>query len=88
MGLGVPTMDTTRARTELGWTPRYTSTEALLELLEGMRDPVGAPTPPLEPMRRRTGPREGVRHRGRQQAGMTAPKDREHLPMCGASRRA
>ena len=32
-----------------GWTPRHTSTEALLELLEGMRDPVGAPTPPLEP---------------------------------------
>jgi UDP-glucose 4-epimerase len=49
MGLAVPTMDTTRAHTELGWTPRYTSTEALLELLEGMRNPVGAPTPPLEP---------------------------------------
>ena len=32
-----------------GGTPRHTSTEALLELLEGMRDPVGAPTPPLEP---------------------------------------
>jgi UDP-glucose 4-epimerase len=49
MGLGVPTMDVTRAREELGWTPRYTAVEALHELLEGLRHPVGAPTPPLDP---------------------------------------
>jgi UDP-glucose 4-epimerase len=42
-------MDTSRARRELGWTPRRTSTEALAELLEGMRAPAGLPTPPLEP---------------------------------------
>ena len=49
MGLAVPTMDTRRAREELGWTPRHSSRAALLELLEGMRDPTGAPTPPLDP---------------------------------------
>jgi nucleoside-diphosphate-sugar epimerase len=49
MGLGVPVMDTRRAREELGWTPRYSSTEALHELLAGLRHPIGAPTPPLDP---------------------------------------
>lgn len=47
MALAVPIMDTTRARTELGWTPRYTSGDALLELLEGMRQSEGLATPPL-----------------------------------------
>jgi UDP-glucose 4-epimerase len=49
MGLAVPVMDTRRARRELGWTPRYSATETLHELLAGMRHPTGAPTPPLEP---------------------------------------
>lgn len=49
MGLGVPVMDTTRARTELGWTPRHTAADALLELVEGMREGAGDPTPPLSP---------------------------------------
>jgi nucleoside-diphosphate-sugar epimerase len=49
MGLAVPTMDTRRAREELGWSPRHSSREALLELLDGMRHPTGAPTPPLDP---------------------------------------
>ena len=49
MGLAVPTMDTSRARGELGWTPRHSSQAALRELLDGMRHPTGAPTPPLEP---------------------------------------
>ena len=48
MGLGVPLMDTARARTELGWTPRYGADEALLELLDGMRAGADYPTPPLE----------------------------------------
>jgi UDP-glucose 4-epimerase len=47
LALGVPIMDTRRARTELGWTPKRTSTQALLELLEGMRAGVDYPTPPL-----------------------------------------
>ena len=49
MGLAVPVMDSRRAREELGWTPRYSATETLHELLAGMRHPTGAPTPPLEP---------------------------------------
>ena len=49
MALGVPIMDTTRAREELGWTPRYSGGEALRELLEGMSDAAGLPTPPMHP---------------------------------------
>jgi nucleoside-diphosphate-sugar epimerase len=48
MGLGVPVMDTRRAREELGWTPTRSSTSALLELLAGMRGSAGGPTPPLD----------------------------------------
>jgi nucleoside-diphosphate-sugar epimerase len=49
MGLQVPTMDTRRAREELGWSPRYDAGEALADLLEGLRKSSGLPTPPLEP---------------------------------------
>jgi nucleoside-diphosphate-sugar epimerase len=49
MGLSVPLMDTTRARTELGWTPRRSAADALLELLDGMREGAGKDTPPLAP---------------------------------------
>ena len=58
MALAVPLLDTTRAREELGWTPRRTAGEALLELLEGMRDGAGTTTPPLDP---RTSGRARVR---------------------------
>jgi UDP-glucose 4-epimerase len=47
MGLAVPLMDTTRARTELGWEPRRGADEALRELLAGMRERAGLDTPPL-----------------------------------------
>ena len=49
MGLTVPVMDTRRAREELGWAPRRDATEALRELLAGMREPAGMDTPPLRP---------------------------------------
>jgi UDP-glucose 4-epimerase len=49
MALGVPLMDTTRARTELGWEPRRRADDALRELLGGMAEGAGAPTPPLDP---------------------------------------
>jgi UDP-glucose 4-epimerase len=49
MALAVPIMDTTRAREELGWQPRHSSGDALLELLGGMRDASGVNTPPLSP---------------------------------------
>jgi UDP-glucose 4-epimerase len=43
-----PLLDTTRARTELSWVPRYTSEAALLDLLAGLREDAGVSTPPLE----------------------------------------
>lgn len=45
--LGLPIMDTSRARTELGWMPRYSSTHAVSELIEGLREGSGKDTPPL-----------------------------------------
>ncbi|HMI82102.1 MAG TPA: NAD-dependent epimerase/dehydratase family protein [Solirubrobacterales bacterium] len=49
LALGVPMMDTTRAREELGWEPAVTSLQALDELLDGLRHAEGGPTPPLDP---------------------------------------
>jgi nucleoside-diphosphate-sugar epimerase len=48
-GLGVPLMDSARARRELGWTPSHSAVEAFEELFDGLRDGSGAPTPPLDP---------------------------------------
>jgi UDP-glucose 4-epimerase len=47
MALAVPLMDCTRARRELGWEPSRSSTDALAELLEGMREGAKEQTPPL-----------------------------------------
>jgi nucleoside-diphosphate-sugar epimerase len=49
MALGVPLMDTTRAREELGWEPTHTAGAALLELIDAMRRGDGLPTAPLQP---------------------------------------
>jgi UDP-glucose 4-epimerase len=49
MGLAVPLMDTTRAREELRWEPARSAGDALLELLDGMRERAGIETPPLAP---------------------------------------
>jgi UDP-glucose 4-epimerase len=49
MALSVPLMDTTRAHEELGWRPRRSAGDALLDLLEGLRERSGADTPPLAP---------------------------------------
>jgi UDP-glucose 4-epimerase len=49
MGLEVPLMDWSRAQRELGWRPRHSATEALEDLLAGMREGAGLDTPPLEP---------------------------------------
>jgi UDP-glucose 4-epimerase len=47
MGLGVPLMSTERARLQLGWSPRRTATEAVRELIAGMRDGADDRTAPL-----------------------------------------
>ena len=49
MALGVPLMDISRARAELGWTPAHSAGDALLELLDGMHRSDGIATPPLKP---------------------------------------
>jgi nucleoside-diphosphate-sugar epimerase len=52
MAAGAPIMDTTRARTELGWEPRTSSLDAIGEVIEGMATGAGlAPSPPLKPRR-------------------------------------
>ena len=47
MGLGVPLIDSSRARTELGWSPQRGALDTLKELLAGMRDGADGETPPL-----------------------------------------
>jgi UDP-glucose 4-epimerase len=47
MALQVPLMDTARARRELGWSPAVSSTDALRELVAGLRDGAEDETAPL-----------------------------------------
>ena len=54
IGRLTPLLDTTRARTELGWVPRYDAAQALLETLEAMGAGRGGGSPVLRP--RATGP--------------------------------
>lgn len=54
MAAGSPVMDTSRARTELGWAPRHSSLAALREVLDGLGAGAGIEaSPPLVPRRRR-----------------------------------
>ena len=59
MGYAVPLLDTTRARTELGWAPSTDATSVLAETLAGMQDTAssGTPGPPTSHRRRWPGPR-------------------------------
>ena len=54
MALQAPLMSSRRARQELGWEPRMGAGAALTELLDGLREGSGIPTPPLDP--RSSGP--------------------------------
>ncbi|MGC5627555.1 NAD-dependent epimerase/dehydratase family protein [Georgenia sp. Z1344] len=49
MGMAVPVMDATRARTELGWHPRHDAGSALRALLTGIADGTGMPSTPMRP---------------------------------------
>ena len=55
LALGVPILDTTRARTELGWKPEHSSVDAIKDVMAGMREGAGLETPPLrgDTMRKR-----------------------------------
>ena len=48
LALSLPVMDTSRARSELGWRPSRTSVEAIAEFLSGLREGAGEATPPLD----------------------------------------
>jgi len=47
MAMQVPAMDTSRAREELGWQPRYGALEAVADVVGGIRDQAALPTPSL-----------------------------------------
>lgn len=49
LAFGVPIMDSTRAREELGWRSATRADDALAEVLGGMRSGEGLGTPPLSP---------------------------------------
>ena len=48
LALGVPILDVTRAREELDWEPRVSATDALAEVVAGLREGAGIDTPPLD----------------------------------------
>ncbi|HZD87875.1 MAG TPA: NAD-dependent epimerase/dehydratase family protein [Gaiellaceae bacterium] len=62
MGLAVPIMSTRRAREELGWHPKRSSLRAIRDVLAGIADADGEPTPPLEPGPRAETPRQRALH--------------------------
>ena len=47
MAMDAPLLDTSRARTELGWEPSVSSAEAIDELIDGFAAGAGGDTPPL-----------------------------------------
>ena len=49
IGRETPLLDTTRARTELGWTPQYDAAQALLETIDAMSAGRGGSSPVLRP---------------------------------------
>ena len=60
LGLGVPLLDTTRIRGELGWEPRRDAFSVVRELLEGLAARSGGPTEPLRRGDRRSEIEAGV----------------------------
>jgi nucleoside-diphosphate-sugar epimerase len=85
MGLGVPLMDVSRARDELGWSERHTAEQAFLQLFEGMRDRAGADTPPLEPRAGGLRARARAAHRRRRAQPLIADRTRRAHPRVGWS---
>jgi nucleoside-diphosphate-sugar epimerase len=54
MFVSLPTLDSSRFRTELGWQPQRSGADALREVMEAMAEGAGGPTPPLQPTAERT----------------------------------
>ncbi|MBW3610335.1 MAG: NAD-dependent epimerase/dehydratase family protein [Actinobacteria bacterium] len=51
LALGAPLLDASRAHRELGWAPKISAGDALLDLLDGLRHGAGLPTPASAPRR-------------------------------------
>jgi nucleoside-diphosphate-sugar epimerase len=49
MFVSLPTLDTSRIRSELGWQPLRSGVDALTEVMQAMAEGAGGPTPPLHP---------------------------------------
>jgi nucleoside-diphosphate-sugar epimerase len=49
LGMKAPLMDASRARTELGWAPRFDAVTALTDLIDGMAAGAGTGSPALRP---------------------------------------
>ena len=49
MAAAAPVMDTTRARDQLGWSPRRSALDTVAEVVAGMADGAGTASPPLRP---------------------------------------
>jgi nucleoside-diphosphate-sugar epimerase len=47
--MGLPLLDTGRARSELEWSPQHSAVDALRELVDGIAHGAGGSTPPLSP---------------------------------------
>jgi nucleoside-diphosphate-sugar epimerase len=60
LALGVPLLDSTRAREELGWEPRHGALATVTELLHGLADRTGGRTAPLREGDRRAEIAAGV----------------------------
>jgi UDP-glucose 4-epimerase len=52
LALSLPVMDTSRAREQLGWRPRYSSSDAFHAFLDGLEGGAGRATAPLQPTSR------------------------------------
>lgn len=52
LGTSIPNLDSSRARSVLRWTPRRTSREAVLEVVDAIVDKARTSTPPLDPSAR------------------------------------
>jgi len=72
MALQTPLMDSSRVKSELGWSATRTSLDALGELLDGIGDGVGEATPPLHSRRTVARLRSTARRSGRADAGTPA----------------
>ena len=60
LALGVPLLDSSRARKELGWAPQHGALATVTELLHGLADRAGGRTPPLREGDRRSEVAAGV----------------------------